>query len=562
MPDRDRDYLKSLVEEFRRALQDCEDLYVSAAQEVARLHPESMGCPQRQFSERMIDLYRGLILKVFIAVAFVDHQWSHEDLVLARAMFEHLWGRRLNEEQTREALTHFLHHTGLAWDALLNAFDRLEAFRQRSDQIQTMVIRIANLVAKADGRLAPEEEQQLKWIQAEMRRILVRIPLVADPQNSAKPVGAQALQHTDFEIAAPPSLSPPQGGGAAHAGLKAQRLSDKKSCLEPATAEQVLEETLKELDGLIGLSGIKQEVHGLINYLKMQKARQAFDLPQTSITLHSVFTGNPGTGKTTVARLLGRVFGSMGILARGHLVETDRSGLVAEYAGQSAPKSHKKIDEALDGVLFIDEAYSLVAERGEDPYGLEALQVLLKRMEDNRDRLVVVLAGYPEPMESLLASNPGLSSRFSRYFNFPDYTASELGRIFQTLCAKNRYELPALTRVKLLLGFQYLLDHRDEKFGNGRLARNVFEQAIGRLANRIMGQVPLTRELLVTLQHDDILMDGVPEDVWKDLDSSKRELKAVCLGCKHVDSVPQHLLLEGIPCPACRKTFLFEWGEL
>jgi replication-associated recombination protein RarA len=143
----------------------------------------------------------------------------------------------------------------------------------------------------------------------------------------------------------------------------------------------------------------------LINYLKMQKERAKFDLPETSITLHSVFSGNPGTGKTTVARLLGRIFGAMGILARGHLIETDRSGLVAEYAGQSAPKSHKKIDEALDGVLFIDEA----------PYGLEALQVLLKRMEDNRDRLVVVLAGYPEPMQGLLDSNPGLSSRFSRH---------------------------------------------------------------------------------------------------------------------------------------------------
>src|SRR5438128_581526 len=164
-----QDNLRALVDEFRRALEDCEDVYVSAAHECARLHPESMGGSRREFVERMIDLHRGLVLKIFIAVAFVDHQWSHEDLVLARAMFEHLWARRLDEEQARQTLNHFREQTGLSWDALLNPFDRLGTFRERSDQIQTTVMRIANLVAKADGRLAPEEERQLQWIQSEMR---------------------------------------------------------------------------------------------------------------------------------------------------------------------------------------------------------------------------------------------------------------------------------------------------------------------------------------------------------------------------------------------------------
>jgi hypothetical protein len=553
MPDK-QDNLRALVDEFRRALEDCEDVYVSAAHECARLHPESMGGSRREFVERMIDLHRGLVLKIFISVAFVDHQWSHEDLVVARAMFEHLWARRLDEEQTRQTLTHFLGQTGLTWDALLNPFERLETFREKSDQIQTAVMRIANLVAKADGRLAPEEERQLQWIQSEMRRVLVRVPLAtAEGETPIKPIGSQALKTENFEIgvAKPPA-----------ALAKAQVSGRKTVQVEAVSPEQVLSDTLVELDGLIGLDTIKQEVRGLINYLKMQKARAEFDLPQTSITLHSVFSGNPGTGKTTVARLLGRIFGAMGILARGHLIETDRSGLVAEYAGQSAPKSHKKIDEALDGLLFIDEAYSLVAERGEDPYGLEALQVLLKRMEDNRDRLVVVLAGYPEPMENLLCSNPGLSSRFSRHFNFPDYTAVELGRIFQTLCGKNRYELPGLTRVKLLLGFQYLLDHRDEKFGNGRLARNIFEQAIERLANRIMGKVPLSRELLVTLEPEDILMPDVPEETWHDLDSDKRHFQAVCPACKHAGHTSQSHLGKQIQCPGCKKCFVFEWGEI
>src|SRR5712692_2894876 len=201
--------LKSLVAEFRQALEDCEDLYVASAQDCARLHPESLNCTKREFIERMVDLHRGLVIKIFIAIAFVDHQWSHEDLVLAQAMFEHLWGRRLDEEQTREALSHFLHQTGLTWDALLNPFDRLETFRERSDQIQTVVMRVANLVAKADGRLAPDEERQLQWIQSEMRRVLDRIPLAAgEPDACAKPIGSQAVQTT---VTSKPESKPKAG---------------------------------------------------------------------------------------------------------------------------------------------------------------------------------------------------------------------------------------------------------------------------------------------------------------------------------------------------------------
>ncbi len=558
MSDSGQQHLDAIVEEFRQALEDCEHLYVTSAKECARLHPEMVDDSRRDFLHRMVDLHRGLILKIFLAVAFVDRHWSHEDIVLAGAMFEHLWGRQLNETQIRQSLNHFLEQSGLTWDVLLGPFDRLESFRQRIDEIQTVVLRIANLVAKADGRLSVDEARQLRWIQSELKRVLVRLPLAGDaptlplPQvgegRGGEPVGAQQLKEKPFELASP---SLPEN-------LKPRKVVQ----LEPATPQQVLDESLAELDGLIGLGSIKQEVCGLINFLKMEKAREQFGLPQTQITLHSVFTGNPGTGKTTVARLLGRLFGAMGIVPRGHLIETDRSGLVAEYAGQTAPKAHKKIDEALDGVLFIDEAYSLVAEKGDDPYGAEALQVLLKRMEDNRDRLVVVLAGYPQPMDRLLRSNPGLSSRFNRHFRFPDYTEGELGHIFQSLCVKNRYELPVLTRVKLLLGFEYLLDRRDEHFGNGRLARNIFEQAIGRLANRITGIVPLTRELLVTLEADDIVLEEVPASVWNDLDSDQRCFQGICPSCKKCSPFPQNLLGQKVQCSGCHSSFVFEWGEV
>ena len=213
-------------------------------------------------------------------------------------------------------------------------------------------------------------------------------------------------------------------------------------------------------------------------------------------------------------------------------------------------------------MLFIDEAYSLVAESKEDPYGMEALQVLLKRMEDNRDRLIVVLAGYPEPLEHLLRCNPGLSSRFSRSFTFQDYTTSELGSIFQSLCAKNRYVLPPLTRVKLLLGFQHLLQLKDEHFGNGRLARNIFERAIGKLANRIASIAPLTRELLTTLEPADIDMPDVPAAIWRDLESTQRCFRTTCPHCQHASRLSQALLGNKVQCKRCEKSFQADWGEV
>jgi hypothetical protein len=204
---------------------------------------------------------------------------------------------------------------------------------------------------------------------------------------------------------------------------------------------------------------------------------------------------------------------------------------VAHYAGQTSSKTHKKIDEALDGVLFIDEAYSLVAEQGDDAYGNEAVQALLKRIEDDRERLVVILAGYPESMDRLLDANPGLASRFGRRLDFPDYRVPELGGIFLAMCEANDYTLPAATRLRLIAGFQHLLDRRDEKFGNGRLARNVFETAIRRLANRIADVAPLTADLLTTIEPADILLPDVPDQVYRGLDDPHLRLSSVCPGC-------------------------------
>jgi hypothetical protein len=432
-----------LVDEFRQALEDCEDLYRDCAVECADARPGLTGEKRSEFFHRMMDLHRGLVLKIFVAVAYVDRRWAPEELVLARQLLVHVWHRRLDDKQIRVALAHYLDQTALTWDVLLGPFERLQEFRRRSAELKTVVLRIANLVAKVDGRVAPAEVEQLQWVQAQLQRVLDRVPLYTpDLSESVPAAGRAALKEAALEA------SPFQ---------KPSTLPDRSAAAVPPIAQASLADCTAQLDALVGLATIKQEVRSLVNLLKMQKVRTEFDLPQTTISLHSVFRGNPGTGKTSVARLLGQIFHVLGLLARGHLIETDRSGLVAEYAGQTAPKTHKKIDEALDGVLFIDEAYSLVAERGDDPYGLEAVQVLLKRMEDNRDRLIVMLAGYPAPIDRLLKSNPGLSSRFSRMLDFPDYSAAELGSIFESLCRKNRDTVSVLTRVKLLLGFQYLL---------------------------------------------------------------------------------------------------------
>jgi SpoVK/Ycf46/Vps4 family AAA+-type ATPase len=258
-----------------------------------------------------------------------------------------------------------------------------------------------------------------------------------------------------------------------------------------------------QLDELIGLSSVKQEVKALVNLIRIQQKREENGLKITSPTYHCVFTGNPGTGKTTVARILAGIYKELGILKKGQLVETDRSGLVAEYVGQTAVKTNKIIDNALDGVLFIDEAYSLVSGDATD-FGGEAIATLLKRMEDDRARLVVILAGYTNEMKDFIDSNPGLQSRFNRYINFPDYSADELLQIFDNSLKKYEYVLADAGREKLALLFSNAVANKDVNFGNGRYVRNIFDKTIQRQANRLAEIGNVTVALLSEITVDDI----------------------------------------------------------
>ncbi len=529
-----------LAAAFRDTLEQLEQLYRDAGSEYARLRPELARDSAQEFEERLVDLHKGLVLKIFLEMARADRRLSAEELRLAEELVDHVYGKRLQGDELKQALERILEEIPLRWDALLGPFERLSPLQAHAASLQSLALRLADLVAWADRQGGKDKQRQRLWIERELQRVLLRVPLASAPSDS--PVrAASGIQQAYRQQQQSETLSP-----RAH----------------PDGSPEQLDAILAELEDLIGLDNIKQEVRELVHFLQIQKEREKHGLPQTKITLHSVFSGNPGTGKTTVARLFGRILGALGILAKGHLIETDRSGLVAEFAGQTGPKTNKRVDEALDGVLFIDEAYSLVAETGDDPYGAEAVQALLKRMEDDRQRLVVILAGYPEEMQRLLETNPGLSSRFPRHFQFLDYTATELGRIFQAMCRENHYALPPRTRAKLLLGFQHLLDHRDEHFGNGRLARNVFELAIRRLASRIAKVTPLTKQLLITLEADDILMRGVPAEVWDELASDHLAFRVPCSSCRQPSRLPQDFLGQRVRCRRCEHEFTAEWGEV
>lgn len=260
-----------------------------------------------------------------------------------------------------------------------------------------------------------------------------------------------------------------------------------------------------ELKSLIGLDKVKKEVAQLANFIKMQQLRSKRGLKTTSVSYHCVFTGNPGTGKTTVARIVAQIYKELGILGKGHLVETDRSGLVAEYVGQTAVKTNKIIDSALDGVLFIDEAYSLATNNGSD-YGKEAIATLLKRMEDDRNRLVVILAGYHNEMKIFIDSNPGLQSRFNRYIDFPDYTSDELMQIFCRNVEKADYHLTDEAKQKLQEQLNEAVKAKDKNFGNARFVRNIFEKTLEQQANRLAGiENPTTEQLRNIIVQDIVL---------------------------------------------------------
>lgn len=272
------------------------------------------------------------------------------------------------------------------------------------------------------------------------------------------------------------------------------------------TLDKVVEDTrsltdlLEELNNLIGLKNVKSKVNDLIIYQKVQKMREKEGLNAVKSTLHLSFTGNPGTGKTTVARIIGRIYKQLGLLSKGHFIEVSRTDLIAGYQGQTALKVKNVIEKAKGGVLFIDEAYSITENEQSDSYGRECITELTKALEDYRNDLVVIVAGYSEPMKNFFSSNPGLKSRFNTFIEFEDYNTKELLEILISMCKNNDYDLTEKAKIKLNDFFETELENKKENFSNGRMVRNVYDDLVMNHARRVVNIENITKEdlLLIT----------------------------------------------------------------
>jgi hypothetical protein len=367
---------------------------------------------------------------------------------------------------------------------------------------QTWLVRpstMFDLLVRADARDGKRRANTYYELAMKLAHAGAAIDLVPSPDEIAAIDRFRTTLLVAMDASSVPRPGQPAGpASAAAAATAAAPVAVPEPELPP---ERTIEDLLAELDGLIGLDHVKTEVRRLTSLLRIQKLRAEHELPTIETSRHLVFTGNPGTGKTTVARLLSQIYRTLDVVEKGHLVETDRADLVAGYVGQTATKTKAVLESALGGTVLVDEAYAL-ARGGENDFGREAIDTLVKFMEDHRDDLAVVVAGYPNEMQEFIDTNPGLKSRFARTLEFPDYTTTELVTIFESMSSKQRYHLSPAAGTRLAEVID--AEPRGRGFGNARFVRNVFEQAVSMQAVRLADVAAPTKDQLTALEAADI----------------------------------------------------------
>jgi hypothetical protein len=574
MPSPTDDQIIESIRMYRDAIRDTRALYIESGKLVRGSYGWLRGgeAPEAEsIAEQMDDLHQGFLMKVFAAVVPDATAQSLEQRQLGRVLLEHIWGKSVMGSQLREAVGWLIDTSReFHWSDLVRPFVELPELRNHWGELETLAMRMANLLTAVDGTVSVADNENLETMRREFDAVRGRAPekLTRDVDQTHARDALQWLRdeakrlREGASVTAAEKPTPTAGPGRTArtpSGPKVDVAEAKP--VDERSPEQRLAEAREKLDRLIGLDAIKDQIQTLTNFLNMERQREAAGLPTTRPSLHMAFVGNPGTGKTTVARIVAEIYGALGILEKGHLVETDRSGLVAEYAGQTGPKTNAKIDEALDGVLFVDEAYTLIDESGQDQYGREAVQTMLKRMEDQRDRLVVILAGYPVEMRKMIRSNPGLSSRVGTTMQFDDYPPEALCRIFDLIAGKAKYSITTQSRRRLLRGFTFLYGNRDRHFGNGRTSRNSFERSVRRLANRLASMTEISRELLTTLEAEDIEVAGVTRSHLEALADQPGKVRVTCTHCQHPQVVDDARLATDITCSSCGQAFFADWGE-
>lgn len=524
--------LEAILVELRQAMQECRDLYLSCAA------PGFQSAASRQLTITQDRLHRGLLAKIYGSIAEADGRWTYEEQRCAAALLDHVGVSRPPDQLEQTARRVARQAAKLAWSRLLEPFREMPLLRGRRGDLETLVVRIANLIAKADGFVAPAETAALHAIQAELR-----LPPPSTAASSAPAAGSTRSAEAEFEADLP------------WVGAVAPRR--KKST--KADAGRRRQEGLHKLDTLVGLREVKREIRELADWAFLQNQRRQAGLTYEPTDLRFIFLGRPGTGKSLTAWVMSEVLAASGALRSGQLVEVDGFDLVSRQPKDAGNVVKEKLREAIGGTLLVDHAGALLSAGEASAAGTRG--ILYQNLVAHAGRLAVVLADPSDRLLALLDRHVEWRPLFRRHWQFANYHASELGRIFQFHCDRSHYQVTRAAQIKLLLGFDWQLRQNAEPFGYGHGVLRVFERAVQQLAGRIAGMSPLTKELLTTFHAPDITVAGVPEGVFGNLADPRRMFTIPCPGCDSVHVVGPEFLGIRVECNRCQHRFVCAWGE-